>query len=541
METFTLKEHLEQPATDTQSTTDNNNDYIDQNKITLQYSGEVNDKKEPHGYGTIIHYTLFGNTTYKFCGEFNDGIKDGQGIEIKYNDNNKPVIRYRGLWKDGCKKYVIIEKFKCSSFFGTGTNTNEDYEPYLVYTGELNSEGKYHGKGKLFFHNNVIMYIGHFVDGKKEGQGTEYYCSNMIKYNGTFVNDLYSGKKCSLYDVEGRLIYRGDFKNGKRHGQGEEFAPQRTTNWKTKYTGDWQNDMYHGVGKLRLDNKYWWTYEGSFRNGKYHGHGKMEQEIVNNGEGNYKVKIYKFEGEFVDGKKQGFGKRVSVMSDNKHDYEGMWDNDCMNGKGKLIWTYNKKSDVMYEGDFLNDIFHGKGKYVNHIGDIYEGDFANNKYNGFGVMKYKSNGTIYEGEWKDNVKHGSGIVYNANGDIQTEGEWENGKMKKNKTKKRHTASQMMNPRQKQMKLENAEKQEDENTITIPDEYKCPISLNIMKDPVICSDGHTYDKKSISQLFSSKNNTTSIKSPKTRESLDKNIMIPNYNLRKIIEEYLASIDA
>ena len=67
--------------------------------------------------------------------------------------------------------------------------------------------------------------------------------------------------------------------------------------------------------------------------------------------------------------------------------------------------------------------------------------------------------------------------------------------------------------------------------IPIDLCCPISLEIMEDPVICSDGHTYDRKSILLLFK-KNNP---KSPKTRKILDKNILITNYNIKSIIENY------
>ena len=63
--------------------------------------------------------------------------------------------------------------------------------------------------------------------------------------------------------------------------------------------------------------------------------------------------------------------------------------------------------------------------------------------------------------------------------------------------------------------------------LPELY-CPISLELMKDPIICSDGHTYDKKSITELFKNKK----FISPTTREKLDINILIPNYNIKKII---------
>ena len=61
--------------------------------------------------------------------------------------------------------------------------------------------------------------------------------------------------------------------------------------------------------------------------------------------------------------------------------------------------------------------------------------------------------------------------------------------------------------------------------IPDEYICPITLEIMVDPVICEDGYTYEKKSILQL------RTSI-SPMTRQLIDTTKLIPNRALKHAI---------
>ncbi len=66
------------------------------------------------------------------------------------------------------------------------------------------------------------------------------------------------------------------------------------------------------------------------------------------------------------------------------------------------------------------------------------------------------------------------------------------------------------------------------IEIPDEYLCPISLDLMSDPVICEDGHTYDRISIMAL---KNNF----SPITREPINKNNLIPNRLLKQMIDEF------
>lgn len=64
--------------------------------------------------------------------------------------------------------------------------------------------------------------------------------------------------------------------------------------------------------------------------------------------------------------------------------------------------------------------------------------------------------------------------------------------------------------------------------IPNQFLCPISLEIMKDPVICQDGYTYERSFILTL------TNSI-SPMTRQPIDLRMLIPNINLRQMIMEY------
>ena len=64
--------------------------------------------------------------------------------------------------------------------------------------------------------------------------------------------------------------------------------------------------------------------------------------------------------------------------------------------------------------------------------------------------------------------------------------------------------------------------------IPQEYICPISLELMEDPVICEDGYTYDKSSILRL------NTSI-SPITRQYINRSNLIPNRAIKDAIERF------
>ena len=63
------------------------------------------------------------------------------------------------------------------------------------------------------------------------------------------------------------------------------------------------------------------------------------------------------------------------------------------------------------------------------------------------------------------------------------------------------------------------------------FTCPISHDIMEDPVICSDGQTYERSAIQPWFDLGNNT----SPITNAALANTILIPNIALRQAIEAH------
>jgi serine/threonine protein kinase len=65
---------------------------------------------------------------------------------------------------------------------------------------------------------------------------------------------------------------------------------------------------------------------------------------------------------------------------------------------------------------------------------------------------------------------------------------------------------------------------------PANFICPISLVMMEDPVICSDGHSYERSAIEEWL-----RTSDRSPMTNETLANRTLIPNRALKLIIEGY------
>lgn len=68
--------------------------------------------------------------------------------------------------------------------------------------------------------------------------------------------------------------------------------------------------------------------------------------------------------------------------------------------------------------------------------------------------------------------------------------------------------------------------------LPEYFKCPISLEIMSDPVILSSGHTFDRASIQRWIDAGHRTC----PITKLPLpDPPILIPNHALRSLISNY------
>ncbi|KAJ4462146.1 putative Protein arginine N-methyltransferase 6 [Paratrimastix pyriformis] len=64
--------------------------------------------------------------------------------------------------------------------------------------------------------------------------------------------------------------------------------------------------------------------------------------------------------------------------------------------------------------------------------------------------------------------------------------------------------------------------------IPNEFFCPITMEMMRDPVIASDGHTYERAAIEEWLHSHET-----SPVTRKPMTARSLIPNIALRNTIE--------
>ena len=70
---------------------------------------------------------------------------------------------------------------------------------------------------------------------------------------------------------------------------------------------------------------------------------------------------------------------------------------------------------------------------------------------------------------------------------------------------------------------------------PAEFRCPLTLSAMRDPVVASDGHSYERTAIEEVLRANHP----RSPLTREAL-KPELVPNHALRRRIEEHENELD-
>ena len=77
---------------------------------------------------------------------------------------------------------------------------------------------------------------------------------------------------------------------------------------------------------------------------------------------------------------------------------------------------------------------------------------------------------------------------------------------------------------------------------PDEFLCPITYEVMRDPVVASDGHSYERAAIEHYHAQEGRRTS---PLTRAQLEVDggrlRLFPNIALRKRIDDYEAEMES
>ena len=183
------------------------------------------------------------------------------------------------------------------------------------------------------------------------------------------------------------------------------------------------------------------------RAGQKHGFGKLYSPL------------YERIGTWVNDKFQGWGREIRK---NGEIYEGKFENDILNGKGKYksgntlylgnFRNYNKHGkgelfteEYHYIGNFNNNRFNGEGRIEIYGRGVYEGDFREDKMTGYGIFKY-NDGKFYEGNIVDGKKEGYGKLMMTNGKIY-KGFFSNDEYKGNNNSKNKNYQYTSNNRKK----------------------------------------------------------------------------------------------
>jgi hypothetical protein len=78
-----------------------------------------------------------------------------------------------------------------------------------------------------------------------------------------------------------------------------------------------------------------------------------------------------------------------------------------------------------------------------------------------------------------------------------------------------------------------KEGSKSNIIIPKAFYCPITMELMKDPVMATDGHVYERSAIEKWFRQHDT-----SPLTNWKIEDKKLIPWYPLKSAIDEYLSN---
>ena len=114
--------------------------------------------------------------------------------------------------------------------------------------------------------------------------------------------------------------------------------------------------------------------------------------------------------------------KKSKISDDKNlyilEYIGDWENNQMQGRGKIIFSNSK-----YVGEMKSNFMHYFGIMRYNNGDKYYGTWDMGEYQDFGTKIYNNN-SKYIGLWRKGLFFGHGKFFYVNGDVYI-GAWENG--------------------------------------------------------------------------------------------------------------------
>ena len=251
-----------------------------------------------------------------YSGGFMNGRRHGIGKEF---DGFCHLV-YDGAWKQGkrhgygdeytfcpfhgeMKQYSGNFQYHRRSGFGIEWNTDcvflTDLHPSPRYEGQW-LDGKRHGRGTIFYYNNVKEFSGNFRNGEFV-QGNVYYHPLSTHPN--------------------KVLYNGQVSKYSFDGLGTMFSPQQkicfSGNWKQGYPFQ-KNVSIKNVSIFTIFSKKSPEYQGDFQNGKFHGKGSLyyEDKVIHSGDFRY--------GYIFDGKTCYYDKRYKLCFRGVMKNERFW-------------------------------------------------------------------------------------------------------------------------------------------------------------------------------------------------------------------------
>lgn len=156
----------------------------------------------------------------------------------------------------------------------------------------------------------------------------------------------------------------------------------------------------------------------------------------------------------------------------------------------------------------------------------------------GSLRERNNGNVdhYANTKVKGLGEGRGLVEHASDEIQNEEKLQNS-----------TTSSAVNVSKDSVEVDvskdsanggsnisscqRPEENKKPDSLVIPDDFRCPISLELMRDPVIVATGQTYERSYIQRWIDCGNTTC----PKTQLKLQHLTLTPNYVLRSLISQW------
>eukprot|EP01119_Soliformovum_irregulare_P014752 TRINITY_DN4054_c0_g1_i5.p1 TRINITY_DN4054_c0_g1~~TRINITY_DN4054_c0_g1_i5.p1 ORF type:complete len:1203 (+),score=435.14 TRINITY_DN4054_c0_g1_i5:693-4301(+) len=187
-------------------------------------------------------------------------------------------------------------------------------------------------------------------------------------------------------------IYEGSVQDGKRQGNGS----QRSQANEYTYSGDWNNDKFHGYAVVKYGNEL--RYEGTWENGFPVGKGTMTFPTGETYRGDIAGLVSK-DGVMATPIRNGIG--LYTFDNGRSHYFGHWKVDQRDGRGRQVMS----NGDLYLGNWREEKLEGVAVAVFNSKIAYSGIWSQGKQKQ-GYMAYE-NGDVYLGKWdyssRDTVK------------------------------------------------------------------------------------------------------------------------------------------